>query len=69
MSLYSVFFFLFVLGSLICYYVTHRWTGHRQWMILLAISLAFYLIAGHIAYIVFTALLTWGGRALKYKDR
>lgn len=67
MSLYSVFFFLFVLGSLICYYGTHRWVGHRQWMILLAISLAFYLIAGHIAYIVFTALLTWGGALLSTK--
>lgn len=67
MSLYSVFFFLFVLGSLICYYGTHRWAGHRQWMILLAISLAFYLIAGHIAYIVFTALLTWGGALLSTK--
>lgn len=69
MSLYSMFFFLFVMCSLVCYYGIHKWTGNKQWIILLVISLAFYCIVGHIGYIILTALLTWGGRALKYKNR
>lgn len=69
MSLYSAFFFLFVLGSLICYYGIHKQAGNYQWIILLVISLAFYCIVGHIGYIILTALLTWGGRAFKYKNR
>lgn len=67
MSLYSMFFFLLVMCSLVCYYGIHKWTGNKQWIILLVISLAFYCIVGHIGYIILTALLTWGGALLSIR--
>lgn len=67
MSLYSAFFFLFIVCSLVCYYGIHRWAANKQWVILLVISLAFYCIAGHIGYIILTALLTWVGGLLSVR--
>ena len=63
MDLISLQFALFLVGALIVYYALGRVMPRFQWVALLAVSLAFYLIEGSVATLgvmVGIAAVTWG---------
>jgi alginate O-acetyltransferase complex protein AlgI len=69
MELYSLAFFLFVIVTLICYYTVFR---RRQWICLLAASLAFYCLQGwkNLLFLLLTSFTVWAaaGHITKIED-